>query len=116
LRVNAHPKLPVVWDAMLVVAPEHAHVFAEAGWDRARLAEELAGLLSIAPDDFRRGAGGIAEGMPDAFADIGPLPKFRDGGLLITHAGGGAGLFSAIIGGWAGGAIGSEPVTREIET
>ena len=45
---------------------------------------------------------------------IGPLPKFRDGGLLFAHAGGGAGLFSAIIGGWAGGAMGSEPVTREV--
>ena len=42
------------------------------------------------------------------------LPKFRAGGLLIVHAGGGAGLFSAIIGGWASGAIGSEPVTREV--
>ena len=31
------------------------------------------------------------------------LPKFRDGGLLLAYAGGGAGLFSAIIGGWANG-------------
>jgi hypothetical protein len=36
------------------------------------------------------------------------------GGLLIVHAGGTAGLFSAIIGGWVGGAAGSEPVTREV--
>ena len=42
------------------------------------------------------------------------LPKFRDGGLLIAHAGGGAGLFSAIIGGWASGAVGSETTTWEI--
>jgi hypothetical protein len=48
-----------------------------------------------------------------AFADS-TLPKFRDGGLLLVHAGGGAGLFSAIIGGWANGATGSQPVTREI--
>ena len=40
------------------------------------------------------------------------LPKFRDGGLLICHAGGGAGLFSAIIGGWVNGTEGSDPVTR----
>ena len=32
------------------------------------------------------------------------LPKFRAGGLLIVHAGGGAGLFSTIIGGWVNGA------------
>jgi hypothetical protein len=53
--------------------------------------------------------------MPEAFADT-VLPKFRDGGLLVVHAGGGAGLFSEIIGGWAGGALGSAPVTREVGT
>jgi hypothetical protein len=42
------------------------------------------------------------------------IPKFRPGGLLIAHAGGTAGLFSAIIGGWVGGGVGSQPVTREI--
>jgi len=63
--------------------------------------------------DVMRGAGGIAEGLPDAVQDL-TLPKFRDGGLLIVHAGGGAGLFSAIIGGWASGAGGSAPVTKEI--
>jgi hypothetical protein len=44
------------------------------------------------------------------------IPKFRDGGLLIVHAGGEAGMFSAVIGGWASGAIGSEIVTREVRT
>ena len=40
---------------------------------------------------------------------------FRQGGLLIVRAGGSAGMFSAVIGGWgASGAIGSSPVTREI--
>jgi hypothetical protein len=42
------------------------------------------------------------------------IPKFRPDGILIVHCGGGAGLFSAIIGGWAGGAIGSQPVVQEI--
>jgi hypothetical protein len=55
----------------------------------------------------------MAEGLPEDFRDL-TLPKFRDGGLLILHAGGGAGLFSAIIGGWASGAVGSEPVTLEV--
>ena len=44
-----------------------------------------------------------------------PVPKFRPGGLLIVRAGGGAGLFSAIIAGWAAsGPVGSIPVTKEI--
>ena len=36
-------------------------------------------------------------------------------GLLLAYAGGGAGLFSMIIGGWANGAIGSTPVTRAVQ-
>ena len=42
------------------------------------------------------------------------LPKFRPGGLLLVHCGGGAGLFSAMIGGWVTGEIGSQPVVQEI--
>ena len=53
--------------------------------------------------------------LPDTFREA-TLPKFRPDGLLIVHAGGGAGLFSAIIGGWVNGATGSQPVTREVLT
>lgn len=113
LRAEGHPKLIIGFDAMLVVGPEHGRVFREAGWDRARLMAELDELLQLDGDELVRGAQGIDEGLPAAFAG-GRLPKFRPGGLLITHAGGDAGLFSAIIGGWVGGAKGSEPVTREI--
>ena len=45
---------------------------------------------------------GMAEGVPERFADE-TIGKFRPDGLLLAHAGGGAGLFSAIIGGWANG-------------
>jgi hypothetical protein len=51
--------------------------------------------------------------MPDAVADT-MVPKFRPGGLLFVLAGGTAGLFSAIIGGWVSGPPGSEAVTREV--
>jgi hypothetical protein len=60
-----------------------------------------------------RGAGGIAEGVPEAFAEA-DLPKLRPGGLLIVHAGGRAGMFSSIIGGWVNGETGSQPVTWEV--
>jgi hypothetical protein len=115
LGTVAHPKLAMVWDAMLVVSPEHGRVFREAGWSKSRLREALMAELQLAGDDIVQGAGGIAEGLPAGFAGM-TIPKFRDGGLLIVHAGGSAGLFSAIIGGWASGAVGSEPVTREIGT
>ncbi|HUS62554.1 MAG TPA: thioredoxin family protein, partial [Acidimicrobiales bacterium] len=41
LRTVAHHKIPIAFDAMLVVSPEHARVFRDAGWSRARLLEEL---------------------------------------------------------------------------
>ena len=115
LRTNAHPKLPLAFDAMIIITPDHLRVYEEAGWSKARFREELGPLLQIDGHEMIRGAGGIAEGIPESLSEI-TLPKFRDGGLLIAHAGGGAGLFSGIIGGWASGAMGSEPVTREVRT
>src|SRR5213075_2545142 len=106
-------KLPMVFDAILVLGPEHGHVFKEAGWTRAQLKERLLELTLLDGAEIVRGAGGIAEGVPDAFKDT-QLPKFRPEGILIVHAGGGAGLFSTIIGGWANGETGSQPTTREI--
>ena len=115
LRANGHPKLPLAFDAMLVVSPEHARVFRDAGWSRERLLAELADLLMLPGEEIVRGAGGIDEGVPESFRDT-VLPKFRDGGLLLVHAGGTAGMFSAVIGGWVSGETGSKPVTREVGT
>jgi hypothetical protein len=113
LRTLHHPKLVLAFDALLVVSPEHARVFREAGWSRARVTSRIHELLTIPGAELVRGAGGIAEGMPASFAEA-MLPKFRPGGLHLVHAGGPAGLFSAIVGGWVNGTTGSEPVTKEI--
>jgi hypothetical protein len=115
LRSVAHPKLVLAFDALLVIGPEHARVFREAAWSKARLVERLGELCSARGEEIARGSGGIAEGIPlPAEAKDRPFPKFRPGGLLVVHAGGPAGLFSAVIGGWASGAVGSQPVLREI--
>ena len=111
LRTLHNPKLVLGFDVILVVGPEHARVFAEAGWDRDRLLDELHARLQLSGEDLVRGAHGIAEGIPEHLRSA-TLPKFRPGGILIVHAGGGAGLFSAMIGGWANGDVGSKPVTR----
>jgi len=100
-------------DAMLVLSPEHMARYRDAGWDRSRFTDELAGHLMVDADSILVGAGAIEEGLPQDFAGM-SLPKFRPGGLLVVHAGGPAGLFSAIIGGWVNGPTGSEPVTKEI--
>jgi hypothetical protein len=115
IRAVPHPKLALGFDAILVVSPEHARVFREGGWSKARLRDELLALLQLDGDEVVRGAGGIAEGLPEGLAGM-TVPKFRDDGLLIVHAGGGAGLFSAIIGGWINGPGGSQPVTREVRS
>jgi hypothetical protein len=115
LRTVHHPKLPLGFDAVLVLGPEHARVFAEAGWDRERVLAEIHSRLQLPGAELVRGAGGMAEGVPEGFRDA-TLPKFRDRGLLLVHAGGGAGLFSAIIGGWVNGSVGSQPVTRIVAT
>lgn len=114
LRAVDHHKLAMHGDAMLVVSPEHARVFIEAGWSKARLREELEKLLLLPGKELVIGADGISEGMPANFADAN-IPKFRPGGLLIVRAGGPAGLFSAVIAGWAAsGPTGSSPVSKEV--
>jgi hypothetical protein len=104
----------MAFDCILAVGPEHARVFAAAGWDKARLLARLDELLQTPGTELVRDAGGITEGLPAHFRDA-TLPKFRPGGLLVVHCGGRAGLFSAMIGGWANGALGSQPVMREIK-
>ncbi len=114
LRAVDNTKLAMAGDATLVVSPEHHRVFSQAGWSRQRLREELERLLLTPGDELLAGVGGIAEGLPASAAGQ-KIPKFRDGGLLIVRAGGTAGLFSAVIAGWAAsGPVGSSPVTREI--
>jgi hypothetical protein len=114
LRTLHHPKLVMAFDCILAVGPEHARLFADSGWDKARLTARLHELLQIPGQELVRGAGGIAEGLPEHVRDA-ILPKFRPGGLLIVHCGGRAGLFSAMIGGWANGPMGSQPVIKEIK-
>ena len=113
LKAMHNPKLVLAFDAILVVGPEHARVCADAGWDRARLLAELHERLQFPGSELVWGAGGIADGIPTHLRDV-TLPKFRPDGILLVHAGGGAGLFSAMIGGWANGEIGSQPVTKEV--
>src|SRR5207244_11976041 len=101
------------FDAFVVVSPEHARVFRDAGWSKAKLREELLALLTIDGSELVRGAGGCEEGIPEALGGA-AWPKFRPDGLWFVHAGGTAGMFSAIIGGWINGETGSQPVTRAV--
>ena len=114
LQAVQHPKLIMMFDTVLVMGPEHARVFADAAWERERIVEGIMAHLSRPGSELVRGAGGVAEGVPESFADAEALPKFRPGGLMLAYAGGGAGLFSQIIAGWVNGDKGSTPVTRAV--
>jgi len=96
------------------MGPEHARVFANAGWSREDIVAGISTHLNRPGSALVRGADGMAEGIPETFADAPSLPKFRPGGLMLAFAGSGTGLFSEIIGGWANGDIGSKPVTRAV--
>ena len=113
LNAISHPR-QVGNDAMLVMTPEHQRIFAAAGWSKARFREELEPLIHVPADDIIRGTDGWAEGVSPRLAGR-SLRTLRAGMPLIAHAGGGAGGFSAILGGWFGGPRGSEPVTAVID-
>ena len=61
---------------MLVVGPEHARVFADAGWTKSQLKARVLELLTLPGAEMVRGAGGMAEGMPEFLASA-DVPKFR---------------------------------------
>jgi len=116
LRTVKHGKIFGGASALLIVTPEHMRVFREAGWSKARFREELDKCLSSDGSELIRGASGIAEGMPASSAGR-RLTKFGPDGLLIVHTGGSAGMWSAVIGGWAAtGSKGSSPVTVAIKS
>ncbi|MEL6890855.1 MAG: thioredoxin family protein [Actinomycetota bacterium] len=109
-----HPKLVVMFDAIVVMGPEHARVFADAGWTREQIITGISEHLNRPGAELVRGAGGIAEGVPEHFGEAESLPKFRPGGLMLAYAGGGAGLFSQIVAGWVNGDTGSKPTTLAV--
>jgi hypothetical protein len=115
MKTIQNVKLAPACDAMLVVSPEHHRTFKNAGWSKTRLYEELYRLCEIPGADLVAGAKGIAEGGPASIVGK-TINKFRPGGLFLVRAGGDAGMFSGIIGGWsAGGPRSSLPVTKEVK-
>jgi hypothetical protein len=76
-------------DAMLVLGGEYGAIVRSAGWSRERLQQEL----------YERSHASFAD--PDR--------------ILIVYAGGDAGLFAMLFGGWVSGAQGSIPQTGSIE-
>ena len=106
------------FDALLVLGPEYGRIFREAGWSRERVQDELYRRSHRPAGELVRGAGGIAAGLDPSSVDdpAAPVAKFAaPDRILLAYAGGDAGLFGMIIGGWASGELGSAPQTVSIE-
>ena len=130
LEAIAHVKLHGMDQALLVVSPEHARTFERDGFTRddlrARI-QEVTGrpLRDVLPnDECQKGTVARAlprdwlgpDGRPTGEALDRPFPKFsRAENILVMVAGGTAGKFSAAVGGWASGGLGSKAVTRVID-
>ena len=107
---------PAPAEILLLVCPEHADTFAADGWSKddlrsfiARDAVRTAGALR---------ATGSRELSPATLRadDETPMPKLlAPGQLLVVVVGGVAGRFSAVMGPWVGGGVGSMPVTRPVD-
>ena len=97
--------------AVLVLGGEFGRIYREAGWDRGKVEAALHKATERPRNHL------IADFMGEELdGDPGePLPKFRDGDLLVVRAGSNAGLFSTIIHGWSSGPRGSQPITREVK-
>jgi hypothetical protein len=119
-----HPKQYGLVDDVLVLSPEHVQKCAADGWGKAEIRRAIQEatarpLRELLPDE-RCAEGippkllGFAGEIPAAMLDM-PLRKFRgDEQPTIVVAGSDAGMFSAIIGGWVAGEMGSQMVTRKI--
>jgi hypothetical protein len=114
----ATPRLRLAFDAMVLVGPEHGRIFKEAGWTRAQVQQRLHELTHSPAGSLVRGAGGSPEGIEPQWVSDPEMPVAKFAApdrILLAYAGGDAGLFSMVFGGWAAGEIGSAPVTRSIQ-
>jgi hypothetical protein len=119
LESVATPRLRLAFDALLLVGPEHGRIFKEAGWSRAQVQQRLHELTHAPAGSLVRGAGGSPEGIEPQWVTDPEMPVAKFAApdrILVAYAGGDAGLFSMVFGGWAAGEIGSAPVTRSVQT
>lgn len=129
LEATAHVKLHGMDQVLLVVSPEHARTFERDGYTKTDLRVRIQEVTSrplrevLPSDECHKGtalrvlpkAWLDSNGLPTSEALDYPFPKFsRDEDILIMVAGGTAGKFSAAVGGWATGGLGSKAVTRRV--
>ena len=118
-----HPKTYPYGDVLLVICPEHVETLKHDGWTKADIRRRIQEVSARPVRELLRDEE-CGEGIPPArFGPDGPsaeqleqrIAKFQTAeNIHIVVAGGDAGKFSAIFGGWVSGPGGSIPVSRRV--
>lgn len=125
LAAATHPRAYRLGEVLLVISPEHADTFARDKWSKAQIRERILEVSARRARDLLPGPE-IGEGMSPAMLGLGASPgaaeldalvmKFhKPENIAMIVAGGEAGKFTAVFGGWFGGPAGSMSVSRRIE-
>ena len=115
-----HKSFPLYGHTLFVIGPEHARTFAAERWSKAQLRQFLYETVRRPVRELVPGPDGAESGrLADRLEGRAPeerIPKFPSPEeIVIVVAGGTAGRFSAVVPGWMGGEMGSQPVTRRVE-
>jgi hypothetical protein len=108
MAVVSHHKMTHWGDTLLVLSPEHAKIFGDAGWKKDDVRGWLHDRLRWPVRELlpgREGGEGLPEHVLTKFRDpsreTAMIPKFRSPeNIKLVVAGGTAGRFSAIVPGW----------------
>src|SRR3989441_11550677 len=108
MAVVSHHKMTHWGDTLLVLSPEHAKIFGDAGWKKDDVRGWLHDRLRWPVRELlpgRKGGEGLPEHVLAKFRDpareTAMIPKFRSPeNIKLVVAGGTAGRFSAIVPGW----------------
>ena len=120
-----HPKTHNFGDILLVISPEHVDTIWHDRWTKDQIRQRIQEITSrplreLLPSEDYGGAGALPDQASQRKRGEEELnrkiPKFQSTkNIHIVVAGGPAGKWSAMFGGWASGIYGSIPTSRKIE-
>ena len=120
-----HPKTHNFGDVLMVISPEHADTIGRDKWSKEDVRVQMQNvtarpLRELLPTDDFGGLGALPDQVKQRVRTEEELdkkiPKFQSTkNIHIVVAGGPAGKFSAMFGGWASGIYGSVPTSRKVE-
>jgi peroxiredoxin len=113
----------MMFDAMVILCPEHVHTIRESGMTKNEIRDWLFNNTGVPQSEYEgdsvKGAEGVQFSPMYGKVDIDGVPCYRKfrapESIHLVVAGGTAGKFSAVIGSWLTGPRGSEITTYPID-